>query len=127
MIVHAILRIEINRALNESAGRLLRAATQPRRSQHSMLDHHRPASERLLMAFRWRAGDGPTLNTGLVALRSRPVFLDNPFFFFFWGGGASPSGSAHDVTPIVYVGFVLDPCFTIPSLMYFLGIMQSFC
>ena len=100
MIVHAILRIEINRALNESAGRLLRAATQPRRSQHSMLDHHRPASERLLMAFRWRAGDGPTLNTGLVALRSRPVFLDNPFFFFFGGGGRPPLDPRMTLLPL---------------------------
>ena len=31
--------------------------------------HHRPASETPLMAFRWRADDGPTLNAGLVVLR----------------------------------------------------------
>ena len=30
--------------------------------------HHRPASETPLLAFRWRADDGPTLNAGLVAL-----------------------------------------------------------
>ena len=30
--------------------------------------HHRPASETPLLAFRWRADDGQTLNAGLVAL-----------------------------------------------------------
>ena len=41
-----------------------------------------------IMAFRWRADDGPTLNAGLVAL----CFLGNLYvcdFFFFWGGGGS--------------------------------------
>ena len=36
------------------------------------------------MAFRWRADDGPALNTGLVDLRffrgSGPVLLENPIF-----------------------------------------------
>ena len=30
--------------------------------------HHRSASTRHLMAFRWWADDSPTLNAGLVAL-----------------------------------------------------------
>ena len=52
------------------------------------------------MAFRWRADDGPTLNSGLVALRffrgSGPVLLRNPFFLRFFsvcvcgGGGSGP-------------------------------------
>ena len=32
------------------------------------MGHHRPASETHLMAFRWRADNGPKLNDGLVAL-----------------------------------------------------------
>ena len=28
-----------------------------------------PPAKRLLMSFRWRADDGPTLNAGLVVLR----------------------------------------------------------
>ena len=45
-----------------------------------------------LMAFCWRADDGPTLYSGLVALwffrRSRPVLLRSPKFkWFFCGGG----------------------------------------
>ena len=38
----------------------------------------------ILMAFRWRANYGPTLNTGSIALRfymgSGPVLLRNPLF-----------------------------------------------
>ena len=38
----------------------------------------------ILMAFRWRADNGPTLNVGLVALRffrgSGSVVLRNPIF-----------------------------------------------
>ena len=56
------------------------------------------------MVLRWRAGDGPTLNSGLVALwfyrGSGPKLLRNPIFFcdFAGGGGRipSPTGSAHD-------------------------------
>ena len=56
------------------------------------------------MAFRLRADDGPTLNSGLVAFRffrgSGPVLLRIPIFlWFFRGGGQDPypplSGSAH--------------------------------
>ena len=36
----------------------------------------------ILMAFRWRADDGTTLNAGLVILRgSGPVLLKTPIFF----------------------------------------------
>ena len=46
------------------------------------------------MAFRWRADDGPKLNTGLVALwyfrRSGPVLLRNPIFLCFFRGGPDP-------------------------------------
>ena len=59
----------------------------------------------ILMAFRWRADDGPTLNAGLVAL----CFSGDPdqfcyetlYFCDFSGGGGPdllpppPSGSAH--------------------------------
>ena len=49
-------------------------------------------------AFRWRADDGPTLNTGLVALwffrGSRPVLLENPIFLWFFKGGGG-----HDLLP----------------------------
>ena len=60
-----------------------------------------PPAKRNLNAFRWRAHDGPTLNTGLKALwffrRSGPVLLRNPIFCDFSGGPdpLPPSGSAH--------------------------------
>ena len=49
--------------------------------------HHRPA-------FCWRADDGPTLNSGLVALGffrdSGPVLLRNPKFLRFFRGVRNP-------------------------------------
>ena len=43
-----------------------------------------PPPKRHLMAFRWRADDGPTLDAGLVAMwffrESEPVLLRNPLF-----------------------------------------------
>ena len=46
----------------------------------------------ILLAFRWCADDGQTLNASLVALcdffrGSGPVLLRNPVFFNFSGGG----------------------------------------
>ena len=68
----------------------------------------RPSSARqrnaIVMAFRWRADDGPTLNAGLVALwffrGSGPVLLRNPIFLWFFRGRLlppppPPSGPAH--------------------------------
>ena len=56
----------------------------------------------ILMAFRWQANDGPTLNAGFVALGlsrgSGPVFLRNPIAVIFQVG-PNPwlsSGSAHE-------------------------------
>ena len=57
----------------------------------------------ILMAFRWRADDCPTLNAGLLALwffrRSKPVLLRNPIYLWFFRGVGrdtlSPSGSEH--------------------------------
>ena len=52
----------------------------------------RPA-KRHLMAFRWRADDGPTLNAGLMAAFYRgsgPVLLENPIFLRFFRGGPDP-------------------------------------
>ena len=57
-------------------------------------DHHRPASE-TLMAFRWRADDGLTLNAGLVALwffrGSGPILQRVPIFLYFFRGGGPDS------------------------------------
>ena len=51
------------------------------------IGHHRHASET-------RADDGPTFNSGLVALGflrgSGPVLLGNRFFFIFQGGSGPP-------------------------------------
>ena len=67
------------------------------------------------MAFRWRANDGPTLNSGLVTLRlfrvSGPALLRNPIFVIFQGDldplspppPPPPPGSVHDFKP-VYCG-----------------------
>ena len=50
------------------------------------------------MAIRWRADDGPTLNTGLVSL-SRNFFAKEPYIFLIFPGAATcpPSVSAHVV------------------------------
>ena len=60
---------------------------------------YRPSSacqlNAIQMVFRWRADDGPTLNTGLVAWRffrgSGPVLVSNPIFLWFFRGGGSDS------------------------------------
>ena len=59
----------------------------------------------IYMAFRWRADDGPTLNTGLVAYwlsrGSGPVLLRRPIYLCFFKGGpdplSPPSGSTHAI------------------------------
>ena len=89
--------------------------------------HYRPDTETPLMAFRWRAADGSTLNAGLVALqifRGARIPYICVIFQCWWVGVRPPiptTGSAHDVAPIVYVSFLLGHSFAIPSLMYFLG------
>ena len=56
-----------------------------------------PPVKRHLMAFRWRAVDGPTLNAGFFR-GSWPVLLRNSIFLWFFSGGGvrgPPSWSAH--------------------------------
>ena len=46
-----------------------------------------------LMAFRWRANDGPTLNPGLVAAifqGIRTCIARNPYIFVIFQGGPDP-------------------------------------
>ena len=68
------------------------------------------------MAFRWRANDGLTLNTGLVVLwffrGSRPVLLRNPILLSFSRGPGplSPSGYAHGKYAYVHLGQTWFSC-----------------
>ena len=60
-----------------------------------------PPAKRHLMAFRWRAYDGPTSNNGLVIFQGiRTSIAKNPYIFVIFQGGSlppvPPSGSAHD-------------------------------
>ena len=50
-------------------------------------------AKRHLMAFRWRANDGPTLNLGLVAAISQGIWTciaRNPYIFVIFQGGPDP-------------------------------------
>ena len=52
----------------------------------------------ILMVFRWRANDGPTLNAGLIDVilqRIRTRIAKKPYIFcdFSWGGGGGGSRS----------------------------------
>ena len=68
------------------------------------------------MAFRWRAGDGPTLNAGLVALwffrGSGPVLQRNSIFLWFLRGGGldplppPPSLDPHMTSPDEWVAAI---------------------
>ena len=57
----------------------------------------------ILMVFRWRANDGPTLNAGLIDVilqRIRTRIAKKPYIFcdFSWGGGGG--GPGHPLSPI---------------------------
>ena len=78
------------------------------------------------MAFRWRAGDGLTLNAGLVALwffrGSRPVLLETPtLFVIFQGGGSRPPVPPLDPHVSRYL------VQTVLTFLYCSVIFSSFC
>ena len=74
-----------------------------------------PSSARQRNAFRWRAGDGPTLNAGSVG-GPGPVLLRNAVFCDVSGGVRTPcppSGFAHDnMAPKAHL-FILFICLLI--------------
>ena len=53
-------------------------------------DHHRTTSKTPFMAFRWRADNGQTLNTGLVAAIFQGIWTciaRKPYIFVIFQGG----------------------------------------